>query len=331
MKAAILHKNGDPTTAEVLSVEDDVAIPEPATGEILVKVAAASINPIDWKLMDGTVPGKKSGPVGFDVSGTIEKIGDNTTTDLKVGDAIYADAAATMGSFAEYVSVQAVAASRKPKNIDFVQAAALPLAGLTALQGLVTHGKLQAGQKVCIYGGTGGVGSLAVQMAKALGASEVIATGSSVDVIKGFGADTVINYKEQSIADELKGKELDVVFDTIGGYEGWEAAKGALKKGGIYVTIVGDGGSLLGMIPGVIWRKLMSNYGGPTYSLFLTNTKAPEVQADMTKMTEFVEGGKVKAVLDDRSFKLTTESVHDLVKASMSHRAKGKLVLKVNC
>jgi NADPH:quinone reductase-like Zn-dependent oxidoreductase len=331
MKAAILHKNGDPTTTEVLSVEENVKIPEPEKDEILVKVAAASINPVDWKLMNGDFPGKKNGPVGIDVSGTVEKIGAETETSLKVGDQVYADAFATQGSFAEYVLVKAVAASIKPSNIDMAQAAALPLAGLTALQGLLTHGGFKEGHKVCILGGSGGVGSLAVQMAKALGASEVWATGSSVDLIKGLGADNVINYREQSVVEELNGKEFDLVFDTIGGYEGWEAAAGALKKGGSFVTLVGDGGGLLSMMPGIIWRKLMAALGGPAYNLFLTNTKAPEVIKDMTKLTDLVEAGKVKPVLDERSFELTTESVHELIKASMSHRSKGKLVLKVNC
>ena len=101
MKAAILEKNGDPTTAEILSVKEDVVVPEPGKDQLLVKVVAAAINPVDWKLMKGEFPGQKSGTCGCDVCGTIEKIGPDTTTDLKVGDAIYADAIATKGSFAE--------------------------------------------------------------------------------------------------------------------------------------------------------------------------------------------------------------------------------------
>jgi NADPH:quinone reductase-like Zn-dependent oxidoreductase len=314
MKAAILVKIGDPTTEEVLRVEENVDVPQPKKDEVLIKVRAAAINPVDWKIMRGDFPGKSSGTVGLDVSGVVEQIGPDTTTDLKVGDEIYADAIETGGgSFAEYVAVQTVAASRKPSNIGFAEAAALPLAGLTALQGLVTHGGFKSGQKVCILGGSGGVGSLAIQMAKAMGAAHVYATGSSVDMIKGFGADTVINYKEQSVVEELKGKELDLVYDTVGGVEGWEAAKGGLKKGGKFVTIVGDGDEL-----------------APEYNWFLTNTKAPEVVNDMKKLTELVEAGKVKAVLDAQKFVLTTKSVHDMIQASMTHRAKGKLVLIVS-
>jgi alcohol dehydrogenase len=333
MKAAVLHKLGDPTTEEVLSVEQNVPVPTAGTGEILVKVRAASINPVDWKVWKGEFGKKVLGPVvGYDVSGVVEAIGPETETTLKVGEEIYADTIDTKGSFAEYVVAKAVAASPKPKNISFQEAASLPLAGLTALQALVTFGKLEQGQKVCIMGGSGGVGSLAVQIAKALGASHIYSTGTSVEMIKGFGADTVINYKEKSVVDELKGKELDLVFDTVGGIENWKAAKGGLKKGGIFVTIAGDGGGLPSMIPGIVYRKLASNFGAPKYELFLTSTQAPEVVKDMKTLTELVEAGKVKPVLDTSTapFELTTKSIHDMARASMSGRTKGKLVLTVN-
>lgn len=331
MKAAILEKNGDPTTAEVISVKDDIPVPEPAKDQLLVKVGSAAINPVDWKLMRGDFPGQKSGTCGCDVCGVIEKIGPETETDLKVGDAIYADAFNTKGSFAEYVLVNVNVASKKPSNISVDEAASLPLAGLTALQGLVNQGNLVEGQKVLIFGGTGGVGSLAIQMAKALGASEVYSTGSQVETIKGFGADVVVNYKEESLMDALKGKDFDVVYDTIGGLEHWQVAQASLKKGGVFITIVGDGGGLLNTVSNVVWRKLKGGVtGGPQYKLFLTDTKYDGCANDMAKITEMVEAGKVKPVLDERRFELTTEGVHDFIKASMSHRAKGKLILQVN-
>jgi len=126
---------------------------------------------------------------------------------------------------------------------------------LTALQGLQGAG-LKEGMKVAIMGGSGGVGSLAIQMAKALGASHVYATGSSVELIKGLGVDTVINYKETSVLEALKGKDLDIVYDTIGGYENWEAAQAGLKKNGTFVTLVGDGGSLVPNLAKIAWRML---------------------------------------------------------------------------
>jgi len=329
MKAAILHKNGDPTSSDVLSVIE-TNIPSPQEGEILLKVKAASINPIDWKLMRGDFPGKKEGPVGFDVSGIVEKIGPDTTTDLNVGDEVFADSAKTGGSFAEYCVVQEIALAKKPENITFKEAASLPLAGLTAIQGLLNIGKFKKGDKVLIYGGSGGVGSLAIQAAKSMGASEVYSTGSSVEMIKGFGADVVINYKEKSLMDSLKGQNFDIVFDTIGGYEHYEVALASMKPTATYLTIVGDGGGMLNVIVKMMCRKLWAKvFGGPKYELFLTDTTAPLVQESMQKLSELVQSGKVKAVVNDSEYSLTTEGVHDLVKASMSHRTKGKLILKV--
>lgn len=332
MKAAIVHKNGDPKTTQVLSVDENVDKPTPKHGELLIKVCAAAINPVDWKLITGDFPGLKKGPVGFDVSGVVESIGPDTTeTSLKIGDEIYADCAPHAGTWAEYVTVPEHSASPKPKNINFQEAAAMPLVGLTAYQGLVTHGNLESGQKVAILGGSSGVGSLAIQIAKAMGASEIYATGSSVDMIKELGADVVINYKEQSVEDELKGKELDIVFDCVGGIEGWRAAQGALKKDGKFVTIVGDNNGLVKTMAGAAFRMVKSMFPGTAnYKIFLTSTKPPAVTEDMKKLTKLVEAGKVKPILDGRSFELTTEGVHEMIEASMSHRAKGKLILNVN-
>jgi NADPH:quinone reductase len=347
MKAAVIHKVGggggggndadDIANSKQISVET-VNVPEPTHGEVLIRVQAAAINPVDWKLLNGSFPGKKAGQgFGLDVSGTVVKVGDGDgdgLDTLKVGDEVYADiiqTAAKSGSMGEYSICQAVAAGRKPKNIDFVEAASLSLAGLTALQGLTTHGGMKEGSKVLILGGSGGVGSLAVQMAKALGASEVYSTGSSVETIKKHGADHVINYKEVDLMDALKGKDFDVVYDTIGGYEHWQIGQASLRKGGTFVTIAGDGPetSMPVYLMKVLWRKLMSYFGSPTYKVFLTSSRPPEVVEDMKKLTELVESGKVKPVLDDRRFELTTESLLDMIKASMSHRAKGKLVMKV--
>lgn len=341
MKAAVVHKVGKfndddgKVTQDQISVLDNVAVPEPGEGEVLIKVAAAAINPVDWKLLQGLFPGKKAKQgFGLDVSGTVVKIGTNVEN-VQVGDQVYADTiqtASKSGSMSEYCVCQAVAASPKPKNLDMVEAASLPLAGLTALQGLTTQGGMKEGSKVLVLGGSGGVGSLAIQMAKALGASEVYSTGSSVDAIKKHGADHVVNYKKQNLMDALKDKDFDVVYDTIGGYEHWEVGYASLKKDGTFVTIAGDGPgtSLPVYFAKVIWRKLMSYFGSsPAYQFFLTNTTAPAVVDDMKKITELVEAGKVKPVLDDRRFELTTKSLLDLIQASMSHRAKGKLVMKV--
>jgi NADPH:quinone reductase-like Zn-dependent oxidoreductase len=338
MKAAKVHKVGgghDVANPEQITVEEGVPVPEPAKGEVLIQVAAAAINPVDWKLLGGLFPGKKAGEgFGLDVSGTVVKLGPDVKS-LKAGDEVYADViqtASKSGSMAEYCICQEVAAHVKPKNTSMEEAASLSLVGLTALQGLTTHGGIQTGHKVLIFGGTSGVGSLAVQMAKAMGASEVYATGSSVDKIKSLGADHVINYKDHSLMEELKGKDFDVVYDTIGGYEHWEVGHAALKKKGTFVTIAGDPGSfgLPGMVVKVLWRKFVSYFGQPTYKIFLTDSTPPAVVENMKKITELVEGGKVKPVLDGKTYTLTNESLHDMIKDSMSNRSKGKLIMKIN-
>lgn len=331
MKAAIVHKHGDPTTAEVISVVEDLPIPQPKQGEILLKVHAAAINPVDWKMIENRILGFKGGPIGADVSGIVEAIGPDTVTDLVVGEEVYGDAIATKGAFGEYAIVQAIVLAKKPSKITMVEAAALPLAGLTALQGLTTQGQLTEGQKVLVIGGSGGVGSLAVQMAKKLGASEVVATGSEVKLIKDLGADLVVNYKEENLIDALKGKDFDLVFDTIGGYEHWELGQASLKPTGTFITIAGDGGSnIVTLLGSILWRTLYYKlFGGQRYSFFLTDTTSPAVEKDMKTLTELVEGGTVKPVLAETQYELTTDGIHELIKASKSHRAKGKLVLKV--
>lgn len=329
MKAAVLHKNGDPITTEVLSVVDDVPVPLPSEGELLVQVRAAALNPVDWKLMTGDFPGQKKGSCGADVAGVV--VDANNCASFAVGDEIYADAIDTKGSFAEYVLVKASVACKKPRNLSMQEAASLPLAALTALQGLQVHGGLQEGQKVLIFGGSGGVGSLAIQMAKALGAGEVYATGSSdVNLIKEMGADVVVNYKEESLMESLRDKEFDLVFDTIGGLEHWQVGQAALKKTGVYLTIVGDGGGLATTMGKYVWRSLKAGLSfGHTYKIFLTNTKYKDVGNDMANITQLVEDGKVKPLLDEGRFDLTTQGVHDMIKVSRTHRAKGKLILEV--
>ena len=335
MKAAYVHKIGDiAQDTECMTVKEDVPIPEPAPGQILIKVHAAAINPVDWKMAEGQVPGGpfKGGVFGSDVSGVVEKIGPETTstTDLKVGDEVFGDIIGTKGAFGEYCVGAVEVLAKKPSNISHVEAASLPLCGTTALHGL-SVGNFQPGQKILIFGGTGGVGSLAVQIAKAKGASEVYATGSQVDAIKKLGADVVVNYKEQDLMETLQGQDFDMVFDTIGSYEHWKVAQANMKPNGFFVTIVGDNsGSMLSDISKILWRFLYGKiFGGQQYRLFMNSTSAPEIVERMADLSEMVSKGSLKPVLDDQRFDLTTKGVQDLIKASKSHRAKGKLILKV--
>ncbi|WP_340200899.1 NAD(P)-dependent alcohol dehydrogenase [Ascidiimonas sp. W6] len=334
MKAAVMLKKGSPSSDEVLVVKDDVQVPTPRKGEILIKVAASSVNPVDWKMIKGIFPLQRKGLVGVDASGTVVKIAEGTQTDLKIGDKVYGDPGETMpGSFAEYLRIRADNAHRIPKNLDFIQAASLPAVGLTAVQGLLKSGNLISGNKICINGGSGGVGSIAIQVAKAMGAAEVWATGSSVEFIKELGADKVINYKEESVFEALKGQEFDIIFDTVGGLDPWKAAKkSGLKKGGKYVTTAGDGDdSILRLIRNWSWRYLKYKLGlGPYYTFFRINTKPPEVAEDMKKLSKLVESGHVRPIIIPRSFELNTKSLHAMMEASMSNRSKGKLVMQID-
>ena len=332
MKAAYVHKIGDMTVHEdYMSVRDDLPIPEPKKGQVLVKVHTAAINPIDWKLAEGILPGYRGGVIGCDLSGVIERIGPGTVTDLQVGDEVYGDAMDTKGAFGEYCVVKAIVLAKKPSTISMTEAAALPLCGLTTVQGLLNHGQFRPGQRVLIFGGTGGVGSLAIQMAKAMGASEVCATGSQVELMKKLGADLVVNYKEQNLMETLKGKDFDLVFDTIGSLEHWKIAKASMKPKGVFVTIMGDDtGHLMKDVATILWRSMKSMIlGGQKYRFCFVATSAPVVVDTMKKLTELVEKGSVKPLIDKRTFELTTRGIIDLVKVSKTHRATGKLLLKV--
>jgi NADPH:quinone reductase-like Zn-dependent oxidoreductase len=212
-------------------------VPTPGPNEILLKVKAASINPVDWKIREGLYPAVKSDKLpyvlGRDVSGVAEACG-TETTGHQMGDQIYAMLGFDRGAYAEHVIVKGNEAAPKPRSIDYLAAAGVPLAGLTAWQGLFRHGELKAGQRVLIHGGSGGVGHFAVQFAKAKGA-HVITTVSEkhIEFVREIGADEVVDYKRQKFEDMVR--EVDVVFDLIGG-ETRERSWPVLKKGGILVS-----------------------------------------------------------------------------------------------
>lgn len=234
MKAVIIHQFGGP---EQLKYED-VPAPEPQAGEALVKIHATSVNPIDWKVRSGQ-HGDYQLPLilGWDVSGTIEKVGSGVTT-FKTGDAVYGRPDVSRnGTYAEYVVVKVSELALKPERTDYKTAASIPLAGLTAWQGIFDHGQLQQGQKILIHGGSGGVGTFAIQFAKWKKA--YVATTSSeanIQFLKDLGADEVIDYNKDKFEDLLK--DFDVVYDTIGGETQKRSVK-VLKPGGILVSTVG--------------------------------------------------------------------------------------------
>ncbi|MFD6973091.1 NADP-dependent oxidoreductase [Streptomyces sp. NPDC059979] len=239
MRAIVVSQWGGP---EVLT-EAELDRPEPAIGEILVRVHAAGVNPVDWKTRasGALIPWGPVPQVGWDVSGTVEAVGPGVTFH-QVGDEVYGMPRFPQqaGAYAEYVTAPARHFARKPASLDHVEAAALPLAALTAWQALVDTAGVSAGQRVLVHAAAGGVGHLAVQIAKARGAY-VIGTASAAkhDLLRGLGADELIDYRTTDFEDVVS--DVDVVIDAIGGDYGQRSLK-VLKPGGHLVTLPGPDG-----------------------------------------------------------------------------------------
>lgn len=238
MKAAQINSYGEP---EAVVEVKDARRPVAAKGQVLVEVHAAAINPFDLKVVEGAVQqmAKLDFPatLGGDFAGVVAEVGSGVDN-FETGQAVYGQAGALsgQGSFAEFTPVKAASLALKPVKLDFVQAAVLPLVSVSAYQALVEHMGLQAGQKILIHGGAGGIGSMAIQLAKHLGA--YVATTASIaemDFVKRLGADEVIDYKQQDFSELVK--DYDAAFDTVGGETNRKSYK-VLRPGGILVSMV---------------------------------------------------------------------------------------------
>jgi len=236
MKAIVIHQYGGP---DVLKYED-VPRPEPKDDQLLVRVIAAGVNPVDGMIRSGMFAKGGNGAfpmiLGGDIAGIIEKIGSKITK-FKAGDPVFAYVSLdNNGGYAQYALTTEHETAPKPKSLTYVQAAAVPIVALTAWQALVDTAKLSAGQTVLIHGGSGGVGSFAIQIAKSRGA-KVIATASTAnqDLLKELGADVAIDYTKQKF--ENIAKDVDVVLDSIG-KDTLARSYGVMKKGGIIVSLV---------------------------------------------------------------------------------------------
>jgi NADPH:quinone reductase-like Zn-dependent oxidoreductase len=232
-----IHRFGGPEVVQLDNVEPSL----PDALQVLVSVQAASINPVDFKIRNGQYPAVKEDrlpyTLGRDVSGVIEKCGAQATQ-FRIGDAVLGIVGIGGGGYAEKAVLDQWATALKPPAVDHVHAAAIPLAGLTAWQGLFRYGQLKGGQSVLIHGGSGGVGHLAIQFAKAKGA-RVLTTVSTANVAfaRDLGADVVIDYKTQRFEDQAR--DLDMVFDLIGG-ETRERSWKLLKRGGALVSTLAE-------------------------------------------------------------------------------------------
>ena len=236
MKAIVIHEYGGP---EVLKYED-VPQPEPKQDQLLIRVTAAGVNPVDGMIRSGIFDkeGHRAFPIvlGGDIAGMVERVGSKITK-FKSADPVFAYVSLdNSGGYAQYALVTEREAAPKPKSLTYVEAAAVPIVALTAWQALIDTAKLKAGQTVLIHGGSGGVGSFAIQIAKARGA-KVIATASTAnqDLLKQLGADVAIDYTKQNFEDIAK--EVDVVLDSIG-KDTLARSYGVVKKAGIIVSLV---------------------------------------------------------------------------------------------
>ncbi|HVP36686.1 MAG TPA: zinc-dependent alcohol dehydrogenase family protein [Terriglobales bacterium] len=247
MKVMAINRFGGP---EVLELQE-IPIPKPGPKQVLVKVHATSVNPVDYKIRQGTsrFPVKLPLVLGGDVSGVVEELGPGVT-DFKVGDEVYYSPGlgAGPGSYAEYNVTREEIVSFKPESLTHFEAASIPLAGGTAWDGLITRGKIQLGESVLIHAGAGGVGSLAIQIAKAAGAYVFTTCRSTnFDLVKSLGADCAIDYHSQDytevILKETKGKGVDLVYDTVGG-DTMSKCVGLMKPYGRMVSIVNTTDSL---------------------------------------------------------------------------------------
>jgi NADPH:quinone reductase-like Zn-dependent oxidoreductase len=217
--------------------QDELPLPEPGAHEVLVKVHAASVNPVDYKIREGQYrevrEDKLPYTLGRDLCGTLVKTGDGVES-FTTGDPVFAMVGIDRGGYTEYAILKDTEAVAKPASLDAVAAAAVPLAAMTAWQGLFDHGGLKPGQRVLIHGGAGGVGHFAIQFAKAKGAFVLTtASGDHLDFVRALGADEAIDYKEQRFEDVAR--DIDMVFDLIAG-ETQARSWTVLKRGGVMVS-----------------------------------------------------------------------------------------------
>lgn len=313
MKAAIIEQYGGP---EVIRIAE---IPKPVPGpdEVLIKIFAASINPVDWKIRKGNLKmmlSKKFPKIlGIEFSGIIEETGENVKN-FRKGQRVFAGKSYEGGGYAEYALAESSRTILIPDNVSFEEASTMAVAGMTALQGLRNKGRLKSGMDVIVNGASGGVGTYAVQIAKVLGAKvTAVCSAKNFDLLKSLGADVLIDYKEVDFT--RLPKKYNIVFDAVGYRTFWQTRK-VLKKKGIYVNISPS-------IPLYITSLVTLLNPGKKSKGFMLH---PDMD-DLKEVMQMIAEKKIKVVID-KVFPL--DKIAEAHAYSETERAKGKIVLSIN-
>ena len=308
MKAVQIHEYG---AAEVLRYVE-VADPVVNDDDVLIRVIGTSVNPVDWKIraghMKAMIPFAMPFTPGWDVSGVVQSVGKSVTA-FAIGDSVYARPdIARNGTYAELIAVRASEVARKPRTISHIEAGVLPLAGITAWEAMVTRGQVSDGHRVLIHAASGGVGSLAVQIAKAHGAY-VIATASAKNrkLVESLGADEFIDYTAQPFQDSTK--EIDLVFDTIGGST-QDNSWSTMRPNALLISITSPPSEAVARQRGVRSEFL---FIGPNASA-------------LNQLTTFIERGQLRPIVGAEFALTDIQRAHEM---SESGRAKGKIAVYV--
>jgi NADPH:quinone reductase-like Zn-dependent oxidoreductase len=322
LKAITSHRYGPP---DVLRLEE-VDQPVVEDDEVLVRVRAASVNPRDWHFLRGLpyvvrpfgLRRPRSGVLGSDVAGQVEAVGGKVTR-FRPGDEVYAHVLS--GAFAEYTSVPEGLLGRKPANLSFEQAAAVPLAGLTALQGLRDHGGVRSGQRVLIIGASGGVGTFAVQLGNWFGAEVTgVCSTRNVDLVRSLGAHQVVDYTREDVI--RSGRTYDVIFQLAGTRSPSECRRALTAKGTLVLSSGESDGRWIGPLGRVVKAALLSPFVGQRLVTF----EARSSRQDLKVLGELIEAGTVTPVID-RTYPLI--EVSEAIRYLEEGHAQGKVVVTV--
>ncbi len=320
MKAIVHPTYGPPDVLKLVEIEK----PTPADYEVLIRVRAASVNPLDWHFMRGMpyavriqagLRRPKDKRLGADLAGQVEAVG-SSVTQFKSGDLVFG---VCKGAFAEYACTSESALVIKPDNVTFEQAASAPVAGFSALQGLRANGRVQPGQKILINGAAGGVGTFAVQIARSFDANVTgVCSTRNVDMVRSIGADQVIDYTEEDFT--KSGQRYDVLLDTVGNHSLSECRR-VLTSNGAYVPVGGPSGRWKIGLARAIKRLVLSRFVSQKLVPFFLAKPGKE---DLTTIQQLMASGKVTPVIDKR-YKLS--EVPEAIQYLEQGHARGKVVI----